>query len=73
MEVFIVITVILGFLLVLVALGIVVKLVLDAVLKMSDTKAGKPVVYMLKVSPDGEMKIRKYRGSVNYLSEKNWK
>lgn len=73
MEVFIVITVILGFLLVLIALGTVVKLVLDAVLKMNDAKAGKPVVYMLKVSPDGEMKIRKYRGSVNYLSEKNWK
>ena len=73
MEVFIVITVILGFLLVLIALGTVVKLVLDAVLKMNDAKTGKPVVYMLKVSPDGEMKIRKYRGSVNYLSEKNWK
>lgn len=73
MELFVIITVVLGFLLILIALGIVIRLVLDAVLRMGDAKAGKPMVYMLKVTPEGELKIRKYRGSVNYLSERNWK
>ena len=74
MEVIIPISMVMVVLGLLIVFGVVIKLVFETVLKfVGNGSSEKPTVYMLKVAPDGTVKIRKYNGSVNYMSEKSWK